>query len=244
MNPGGVEVIVLVTAKKVPLEVGPSTPVKPGAAELGTVELGEAKPGSAGRTDELLVGGELGSEVVAVGSERIVEGYAGRTDELLEGGELGPEAAEGVSEGIVEGYAGRTDELLDEGELGSEAAAGVSEGIVEGYTGRTDEVLEGGELESEAAAGVSKVWPRSRAGRTCAFCVMAVETMVVKAKTLIAAVRPAKRGRVQSGTMVTRNLGSEDCDIISMECLINESRWKRMRYAKSAQELTDMIHLG
>lgn len=47
--------------------------------------------------------------------------------------------------------------------------------------------------------------------------------MVVEAKTLIAAIRPAKR-RIQGGTMVARNLRGDDVDIFSMECLIDESR--------------------
>jgi len=47
---------------------------------------------------------------------------------------------------------------------------------------------------------------------------------VVEAKTLIAAVRPAKRGRIQGGTMVARNLRGKNGDIFSVEYLIDESR--------------------
>jgi hypothetical protein len=47
---------------------------------------------------------------------------------------------------------------------------------------------------------------------------------VVEVNTLRAAIRPAKRGRIRSGTMVARNLRSENDDIFSTERLVDKSR--------------------
>lgn len=66
INPGGMEVRVLVIAAEVPLEVGLLTPVELGAAELWL----------AGRTDEMP--GDAG-----LGSKGTVEGSAGGTGKLL-----------------------------------------------------------------------------------------------------------------------------------------------------------------
>ena len=53
-----------------------------------------------------------------------------------------------------------------------------------------------------------------------------------------------KRERIQCGAMIARNRPSENSDISSMECRIDEARRKGMRYAKWDRELDDMIRLG